>query len=105
MIVLPIRRGAPVHPDQPTGRLIIPLIRAVASFHPGSEGGEAEITSWRGRLRPFLLTRYQVGNTEALGAIFTGAAGGPMAHFAPLIGNTLGVSKVPITYLGLRGRQ
>ena len=36
--------------------------------------------------------------TEALGAIFTGAAGGPMAHFAPLIGNTLGVSKVPITY-------
>jgi hypothetical protein len=36
--------------------------------------------------------------TEALGAIFTGAAGGPMAHFAPLIGNTLGVSRVPITY-------
>jgi hypothetical protein len=47
MIVLPIRRGAPLHPDQPTGRLIIPLIRAdaVGSFHPGSEGGEAEITS------------------------------------------------------------
>lgn len=36
--------------------------------------------------------------TEALGAIFTGAAGGPMAHFAPLIGKTLGVKKVPITY-------
>jgi hypothetical protein len=36
--------------------------------------------------------------TEALGAIFTGAAGGPMAHFAPLIGNNLGVKKVPITY-------
>jgi hypothetical protein len=36
--------------------------------------------------------------TEALGAIFTGAAGGPMAHFAPLISKTLGVSKVPITY-------
>jgi hypothetical protein len=47
MIVLPIRRGAPVHPDQPIGRLIIPPIRAVAaaSFHLGSEGCEAEITS------------------------------------------------------------
>src|ERR1041385_5049183 len=36
--------------------------------------------------------------TEALGAIFTGAAGGPMAAFAPLISKNLGVSKVPITY-------
>jgi hypothetical protein len=36
--------------------------------------------------------------TEALGAIFTGAAGGPMAHLAPLIGKNLGASKVPITY-------
>jgi hypothetical protein len=30
--------------------------------------------------------------TEALGAIFTGAAGGPMAVFAPLIGENLGAS-------------
>jgi hypothetical protein len=36
--------------------------------------------------------------TEALGAIFTGAAGGPMAAFAPLIAKNLGVKKVPITY-------
>ena len=36
--------------------------------------------------------------TEALGAIFTGAAGGPMAILAPLIGKTLGVKKVPIRY-------
>jgi len=36
--------------------------------------------------------------TEALGAIFTGAAGGPMAIFAPLIGKNLGVKKVPLTY-------
>jgi hypothetical protein len=36
--------------------------------------------------------------TEALGAIFTGAAGGPMAHLAPLIAKNLGVKKVPITY-------
>jgi len=36
--------------------------------------------------------------TEALGAIFTGAAGGPIAALAPLIGKKLGVTKVPITY-------
>jgi hypothetical protein len=36
--------------------------------------------------------------TEALGAIFTGAAGGPMAMFAPLITKNLGVKKVPITF-------
>ncbi len=36
--------------------------------------------------------------TEALGAIFTGAAGGPMAAFAPLIAKNLGAKKVPITY-------
>jgi hypothetical protein len=36
--------------------------------------------------------------TGALGAIFTGAAGGPMAVFTPLIGKNLGVKRVPITY-------
>jgi hypothetical protein len=36
--------------------------------------------------------------TAALGAIFTGAEGGPMAAFAPLITQQLGVKKVPIRY-------
>lgn len=36
--------------------------------------------------------------TKALTAIFTGAAGGPMAAFAPLISKNLGVRKVPITF-------
>ena len=36
--------------------------------------------------------------TEALAAIFTGAAGGPMAAFTPLISKNLGVKKVPITF-------
>lgn len=36
--------------------------------------------------------------TEALGAIFTGAAGGPMAAFAPLIATKLEAKKVLITY-------
>ena len=36
--------------------------------------------------------------TAALGASFTGAEGGPMAIFAPLFGQQLGVKKVPIRY-------
>ncbi len=36
--------------------------------------------------------------TAALGAIFTGADGGPMAAFAPLIGTQLGVKKAAIRY-------
>src|SRR5581483_12221467 len=35
---------------------------------------------------------------EALGAIFSGSAGGPMAEFAPLIGEVLGTKTVPITF-------
>jgi hypothetical protein len=34
----------------------------------------------------------------ALEAIFTGAAGGPMAAFTPLISKNLGTSRVPITF-------
>ena len=36
--------------------------------------------------------------TAALGTIFTGAEGGPMAAFAPLITRQLGVKKTPIRY-------
>ena len=36
--------------------------------------------------------------TAALGAIFSGAAGGPMASLAPLIGKNLGVKKAAITF-------
>jgi len=35
---------------------------------------------------------------EALGAIFSGGEGGPMAAFAPMIATNLGVKRVPITY-------
>jgi hypothetical protein len=35
---------------------------------------------------------------EALGAIFTGAAGGPMALLAPMIGTNLGARKASIRY-------
>lgn len=36
--------------------------------------------------------------TAALEAIFSGAEGGPIAAFAPLVGTHLGVKKVPIRY-------
>jgi hypothetical protein len=36
--------------------------------------------------------------SEALAAIFTGAAGGPMAVFTPLISANLGVRRVPIVF-------
>jgi len=39
----------------------------------------------------------------ALGAVFGGAEGGPMAAFAPLITTNLGVKKMPITY-GVTGK-
>ena len=35
---------------------------------------------------------------KALEAIFTGAAGGPMAAFSPFVGEILGAKVVPITY-------
>ena len=35
---------------------------------------------------------------DALGAIFSGSAGGPMAALAPLFGKSLGVKKAPITF-------
>jgi len=41
--------------------------------------------------------------TAALGAIFTGADGGPMAAFAPLVATQVGVKKVPIGY-AVRGK-
>src|SRR4051812_27954570 len=38
------------------------------------------------------------GQAEALGKVFSGQVGGPMAGLAPLIGEVLGVERVPIDY-------
>jgi len=46
----------------------------------------------------YIDQRANDAQTEALAAIFSGAAGGPMAAFTPLIAKSLGVSKVPITF-------
>lgn len=51
-----------------------------------------------GSVGAYIDQRADDKQAEALGAIFTGAAGGPMASFAPLISKNLGVKKVPITY-------
>jgi hypothetical protein len=65
---------------------------AVAAHTPGimSEG------NWT--LAVYIDERADDPQTAALGAIFSGAEGGPMAAFAPLVGNMLGVKKVPIRY-------
>ena len=52
----------------------------------------------------YIDDRADDSETAALGAIFTGAEGGPMAAFAPLIATNLGVKKVPITYT-VRGKN
>jgi len=51
-----------------------------------------------GTLAAYIDERDGDRQTAALGAIFGGAEGGPMAAFAPLVGANLGVKKVPISY-------
>lgn len=46
----------------------------------------------------YIDERADDAQTDALAAIFTGVAGGPMSAFTPLISKNLGVSKVPITF-------
>jgi hypothetical protein len=47
---------------------------------------------------PYIDARADDRQTAALGAIFGGGQGGPMAAFAPLIATHLPAKKVPITY-------
>ena len=46
----------------------------------------------------YLDERADDAQTAALQAIFTGAAGGPVAALSPLVSTILGVKKAPITY-------
>jgi hypothetical protein len=46
----------------------------------------------------YLDDRADDGQRDALQAIFSGAAGGPMGILAPLIGEVLGVTTAPISY-------
>lgn len=47
---------------------------------------------------PYIDARADTAQTEALGTIFSGAAGGPMAAFAPLVATHLPARKVEIRY-------
>jgi len=52
--------------------------------------------NWTGAT--FVDERADEKQMEAIGAIFRGGAGGPMAAFAPLFGTSLGVTKTPIAF-------
>ena len=71
-------------------RSILNVALAVHAPGPMAEG------NWS--VAAYIDQRASDKQTEALGAIFTGAAGGPMGQLAPLIGKNLGAKKVPITY-------
>jgi hypothetical protein len=49
-------------------------------------------------LAAYVDERADDAQAAALGAIFSGSAGGPMAAFLPLISTNLGVRRVPITF-------
>lgn len=65
---------------------------ALAAHAPGPMGEG----NWS--VAAYLDQRADDQQSAALGAIFSGAEGGPMAAFAPLIATHLGVRKVPIRY-------
>jgi hypothetical protein len=74
------------------GTLLDDLNVVVAGHVPGAmaDGG------WT--LAAYFDERADERQTAALEAIFSGAEGGPMAAFAPLVGTHLGIKKVPIRY-------
>jgi hypothetical protein len=57
------------------------LTVVLAAHTPGPMANE----NWS--VAAYIDERADEKQTEALGAIFTGAAGGPISHFAALIGN------------------
>ena len=68
-------------------------LNVVVAVHTPGPMGEGNWT-----LAAYIDERANDQQTEALGTIFSGAAGGPMAIFAPLVANNLGAKKVAIKY-------
>jgi hypothetical protein len=85
-LVFHIDRGK--YGEQPLDGLNV----AVVAHTPGPMGEG----NWT--LAAYIDERANDPQTEALGAIFSGAAGGPMAIFAPLVAKNLGARKVAINY-------
>jgi hypothetical protein len=68
-------------------------LNVVVAAHTPGPMGEGNWT-----LAAYIDERANNQQTEALGAIFGGTAGGPMAIFAPLVSKNLGAKKVAISY-------
>jgi hypothetical protein len=68
-------------------------MNVVLALHSPGPMGEGNWTA-----AAYLDERASPEQQEALGAIFSGAAGGPPGALAPLISNFLGAKAVPITY-------
>ena len=68
-------------------------LNVVVAVHTPGAMGEGNWT-----LAAYVDARADDRQTEALGAIFSGAVGGPMAIFAPLVAKNLGAKKVAIDY-------
>jgi hypothetical protein len=75
------------------GDMSLDDLNVVLVMHTPGPMGEGNWT-----VAAYVDERANERQAEALGTIFTGAAGGPMSAFAPLIGKNLGVKRVPITY-------
>ncbi len=69
-------------------------LNVVVAVHTPGPMGEGNCT-----LAAYIDERANDQQTEALGTIFSGAAGGPMAIFAPLVAKNLGAKKVPIKFV------
>ena len=86
--------GLAFHVDRGSyGGVSIDGLNVVGVAHtPGAMGAG----NWKMAL--YIDERANESQREALQAIFSGGAGGPMANFAPLIGEILGVKFVPISF-------
>lgn len=82
------------HIDKGTyGEVGLDGLNVVVAAHTPGAMGEGNWT-----LAAYIDERANEQQTEALGAIFSGAAGGPMAIFAPLVSKNLGAKKIAINY-------
>jgi len=75
------------------GKVPLDGLNVVVIAHTPGVMGEGNWT-----LAAYIDERADEQQAAALGAIFSGAEGGPVSHFAPLVGKHLGVKKAAIKY-------
>jgi hypothetical protein len=64
-----------------------------------------QMTDGNWKVALYLDDRAEPGQAEALGAIFSGQAGGHLANVVPLIGEVAGVKSVPISFDASNGSR